>query len=191
MPELRMVNCRGCDRPILDKYLLNVSDESWHPDCVTCCECKMKLTDKCFSREGKLFCRVDFFRWISIPNSSIMIPSTYDSIEKILSFTIMMLFMSMNRKFGTKCSGCMQGIQPTDFVRRARSKVYHLECFNCFICRRQLATGDELYLLDDLRFICKEDFLSSRHHHDESEYSTEIVAKFIVTTHRETFLAWE
>ena len=69
------------------------------------------------------------------------------------------------RKFGTKCAGCQQGILPSDFVRRARSKVFHLNCFKCSACRKQLDTGEELYILDENRFICKEDFLSSRHHH--------------------------
>ena len=53
--------CAGCDQPILDRYLFNVSDQSWHPECVTCCECRTQLTDKCFSRDGKLFCRNDYF----------------------------------------------------------------------------------------------------------------------------------
>ena len=61
-----MINCKGCDRPILDKYLSWVSNASWHSDCVTCCECKAKLSERCFFREGKLFCRTDFFRWVII-----------------------------------------------------------------------------------------------------------------------------
>jgi len=56
-----MITCTGCNQPILDRYLLNISDQSWHPRCVTCFECKEQLTDKCFSRDGKLFCRKDFF----------------------------------------------------------------------------------------------------------------------------------
>lgn len=49
-------------------------------------------------------------------------------------------------------------------VRRARSKVFHIHCFTCLICKKKLATGEELYILDDNRFICKEDFVNSRHH---------------------------
>ena len=37
-------------------------DRAWHAKCVICFECKMPLTDKCFSRDGKLYCRNDFFR---------------------------------------------------------------------------------------------------------------------------------
>uniref|UniRef100_A0A803SRV9 LIM zinc-binding domain-containing protein n=1 Tax=Anolis carolinensis TaxID=28377 RepID=A0A803SRV9_ANOCA len=55
-----MVHCAGCERPILDRFLLNVLDRPWHIKCVQCCECKCNLTEKCFSREGKLYCKNDF-----------------------------------------------------------------------------------------------------------------------------------
>ena len=58
----KMVLCAGCERPILDRFLLNVLDRAWHAQCVQCTECKANLTDKCFSRDGKLYCRDDFFR---------------------------------------------------------------------------------------------------------------------------------
>ncbi|EGV94921.1 LIM/homeobox protein Lhx1 [Cricetulus griseus] len=62
-----MVHCAGCKRPILDRFLLNVLDRAWHVKCVQCCECKCNLTEKCFSREGKLYCKNDFFRqWLAI-----------------------------------------------------------------------------------------------------------------------------
>ncbi|KAH9378456.1 hypothetical protein HPB48_018515 [Haemaphysalis longicornis] len=64
------------------------------------------------------------------------------------------------RRFGTKCAGCSLGISPTDLVRRARSKVFHLKCFTCLVCRKQLSTGEELYVLDEHRFVCKDDYLA-------------------------------
>ncbi|EMP37708.1 Protein AATF [Chelonia mydas] len=121
-----MVHCAGCKRPILDRFLLNVLDRAWHVKCVQCCECKCNLTEKCFSREGKLYCKNDFFRC-----------------------------------FGTKCAGCSQGISPSDLVRRARSKVFHLNCFTCMMCNKQLSTGEELYIIDENKFVCKEDYLNN------------------------------
>lgn len=67
------------------------------------------------------------------------------------------------RRFGTKCGGCAQGISPNDLVRRARDKVFHLKCFTCMVCRKQLSTGEELYVLDENKFICKEDYLNSKY----------------------------
>ncbi|NXG77066.1 LHX5 protein, partial [Baryphthengus martii] len=99
---------------------------AWHIKCVQCCECKCNLTEKCFSREGKLYCKNDFFR-----------------------------------RFGTKCAGCSQGISPSDLVRKARNKVFHLNCFTCMVCNKQLSTGEELYIIDENKFVCKEDYLNS------------------------------
>ncbi|XP_048853776.1 LIM/homeobox protein Lhx1-like [Brienomyrus brachyistius] len=120
-----MVQCAGCERPIMDRFLLNVLDRHWHIQCVQCCDCQCNLTEKCFSREGKLYCKNDFFR-----------------------------------RFGTKCAGCGHGISPSDLVRRARSSVFHLSCFTCILCSKQLSTGEELYVVDENKFVCKDDYLN-------------------------------
>ncbi|XP_076053565.1 uncharacterized protein LOC143032584 [Oratosquilla oratoria] len=65
-------------------------------------------------------------------------------------------------RFGTKCSGCLQGISPQDLVRKARDRVFHLKCFTCCVCRKQLSTGEELYVLDENKFICKHDYMSGK-----------------------------
>ncbi|XP_013862275.1 LIM/homeobox protein Lhx1 [Austrofundulus limnaeus] len=121
-----MLHCASCDKPILDRFLLKVLDRPWHAKCVQCCDCKCSLSDKCFSRDGRLYCKNDFFR-----------------------------------RFGTKCGGCSQGILPSDLVRRAKSKVFHLNCFTCVMCNKQLSTGEELYILDESKFVCKEDYQSN------------------------------
>ncbi|NWS65290.1 LHX5 protein, partial [Chunga burmeisteri] len=56
------------------------------------------------------------------------------------------------RRFGTKCAGCSQGISPSDLVRKARNKVFHLNCFTCMVCNKQLSTGEELYIIDENKF---------------------------------------
>uniref|UniRef100_A0A336LSK1 CSON003006 protein n=1 Tax=Culicoides sonorensis TaxID=179676 RepID=A0A336LSK1_CULSO len=98
--------CAGCNKPILDKFLLNVLERVWHASCV--------------------------------------------------------------RRYGTKCSGCGQGIAPSDLVRKPRDKVFHLNCFTCCICRKQLSTGEQLYVLDDNKFICKDDYLLGKGHQTDS-----------------------
>lgn len=67
-----------------------------------------------------------------------------------------------DRRFGTKCTACQQGIPPTQVVRKAQDFVYHLHCFSCVICNRQLATGDEFYLMEDGRLVCKEDYETAK-----------------------------
>ena len=59
-----------------------------------------------------------------------------------------------------KCAGCCRVISPRDFVRRTPDDVvYHVDCFSCVVCGRQLGTGDPLYVLPDARFICRDDWV--------------------------------
>ncbi|KHJ43585.1 LIM domain protein [Trichuris suis] len=63
------------------------------------------------------------------------------------------------RKFGTKCAACKEGIVPRSVVRKAHDHVYHLQCFKCAVCEREMATGDEFYLMpQDGKLVCKEDY---------------------------------
>ncbi|KAM6986046.1 LIM homeobox transcription factor 1-beta-like [Aplochiton taeniatus] len=59
--------------------------------------------------------------------------------------------------FATKCSGCLEKIAPTEFVMRAMESVYHLGCFCCCVCERQLCKGDE-FVLKEGQLLCKVDY---------------------------------
>ncbi|XP_072387608.1 insulin gene enhancer protein ISL-1 isoform X2 [Diabrotica undecimpunctata] len=61
------------------------------------------------------------------------------------------------RLFGTKCDKCGLSFSKSDFVMRAKSKIYHIECFRCRACTRQLVPGDEFALRDGGILYCKED----------------------------------
>ncbi|KAA8592806.1 hypothetical protein FQN60_018261 [Etheostoma spectabile] len=63
----------------------------------------------------------------------------------------------LRRLFATKCSGCMEKIAPTEFVMRALECVYHLNCFCCCVCDRQLRKGDE-FVLKEGQLLCKIDY---------------------------------
>lgn len=47
-------------------------------------------------------------------------------------------------------------------VRKAQDFVYHMHCFACIMCSRQLATGDEFYLMEDGRLVCKVDYEAAK-----------------------------
>ena len=56
------MDCAGCSRPILDRFLLHFLDKTWHSGCVKCQMCRKLLDEKCFYKEGKIYCREDFYR---------------------------------------------------------------------------------------------------------------------------------
>ncbi|KAI8779067.1 LIM homeobox transcription factor 1-beta, partial [Biomphalaria glabrata] len=52
--------CTGCQTPIEDRYLLKVMNESWHEGCLQCSLCRVPLTVSCYSRDRKLYCKLDY-----------------------------------------------------------------------------------------------------------------------------------
>lgn len=58
--------CGGCHEFILDRFILKVSDRTWHAKCLKCSDCHAQLNEKCFIRSGQLFCKDDFFKWVRL-----------------------------------------------------------------------------------------------------------------------------
>ncbi|KAK2084706.1 hypothetical protein P7K49_037739 [Saguinus oedipus] len=52
--------CEGCQRVILDRFLLRLNDSFWHEQCVQCASCKEPLETTCFYRDKKLYCKYDY-----------------------------------------------------------------------------------------------------------------------------------
>ncbi|KAL4218971.1 LIM/homeobox protein Lhx8 [Mactra antiquata] len=90
------------------------------------------------------------------------------------------------REFGAKCAKCYRSIQPTDWVRRARDHVYHLACFACDSCKRQLSTGEE-FALHGNKVLCKPHYLDELDggSHKDSESSQKAKTKRVRTTFTE------
>ncbi|NXJ62693.1 ISL2 protein, partial [Rostratula benghalensis] len=61
-----------------------------------------------------------------------------------------------SRLFGIKCAQCRASFSSSDLVMRARDHVYHLECFRCAACGRQLLPGDQ-FCLRDRDLLCRAD----------------------------------
>ncbi len=96
-----------------------------------------------------------------------IVKKTFSSKQIILLIFVVVFIKSnnlskKNRNFGTKCSGCHNGIPPTEAVRRAYNSVYHLKCFQCQVCQVELQTGDEFYLMKDKKLMCKADYENAK-----------------------------
>lgn len=117
-------SCAGCRKPIRDKFIFSVIEQHWHQDCVKCSDCSLKLNERCYTFEGKLFCKLDYWR-----------------------------------RFGPKCFACGEPIGRQELVQRIKgNRVYHLKCFTCNCCQKQLEAGEQLHLIDDMKLMCKQDF---------------------------------
>lgn len=101
-----------------------------------------------------------FHRFSSLKHDS-LISFVYPKHSLLWFSYVFFLWMALHRRnFGAKCSKCCRGISSSDWVRRARELVFHLACFACDSCGRQLSTGEQFALLDD-RVLCKAHYLET------------------------------
>ena len=63
----RLAVCTGCRNVIHDQFIMQVHpDTEWHEACLRCTHCGKKLTGNttCFVRNGQLYCKADYERWV-------------------------------------------------------------------------------------------------------------------------------
>ena len=80
------------------------------------------------------------------------------STSKYPSYTSPSFLYFYFRRFGNKCACCGEGIAPSEIIHKAGDLSYHLDCFHCTVCDKRFETGDQFFLLDDKRLVCKEDY---------------------------------
>ncbi|CAH8532837.1 unnamed protein product [Heterobilharzia americana] len=58
------MRCNECRLIIFDQYYYSIGDQIWHQSCLRCFECGFLLTEKCYAKDGHLYCREDFVRLV-------------------------------------------------------------------------------------------------------------------------------
>ncbi|XP_006641094.1 LIM domain kinase 1a isoform X1 [Lepisosteus oculatus] len=53
--------CAGCRRSIYDDQYLQALNSDWHTVCFRCCECNASLSHWYYEKEGRLFCKKDYW----------------------------------------------------------------------------------------------------------------------------------
>ena len=109
--------------PGSDSELLQALDLFWHEDCLKCGCCDARLGEvghSLYTKGNLLLCKRDYLR------SVLAVGPGLDAKYEFLPF----------RLFGSTgyCSACNKVIPAFEMVMRARTNVYHLECFACQQC---------------------------------------------------------
>uniref|UniRef100_H2YSG0 Uncharacterized protein n=1 Tax=Ciona savignyi TaxID=51511 RepID=H2YSG0_CIOSA len=53
--------CSGCHSPVQEQFIYQIDDKFWHNDCVVCTDCQCPLSERCYVRNGELFCNNHFY----------------------------------------------------------------------------------------------------------------------------------
>lgn len=119
--------CAGCGKKIQDRYLLKALDMYWHEDCLKCGCCDCRLGE---------------------------VGSTLYTKGNLI-----LCKRDYLRLFGTTgyCAACNKVIPAFEMVMRARTNVYHLECFACQQCNHRFCVGDRFFLCDN-KILCEYDY---------------------------------
>lgn len=60
--------CAGCNKPIMDRFLLKALDLLWHEDCLKCecCDCRLgEVGSTLYTKGNLMLCRRDYLRWVN------------------------------------------------------------------------------------------------------------------------------
>ncbi|XP_037967924.1 LIM domain only protein 3 isoform X2 [Plutella xylostella] len=119
--------CAGCNKPITERYLLKALDQLWHEDCLKCGCCDCRLGEVGHT----LYTRAN----------------------------LILCKRDYLRLFGNTgyCAACNKVIPAFEMVMRARTNVYHLECFACQQCNHRFCVGDRFYLCEN-KILCEYDY---------------------------------
>lgn len=60
--KVKIPKCASCFDAIMEQFVLKVEEHFFHMKCLKCADCDLKLTDKCYIRDGMVYCREDFFK---------------------------------------------------------------------------------------------------------------------------------
>uniref|UniRef100_A0A3B1IVS9 Zgc:56628 n=1 Tax=Astyanax mexicanus TaxID=7994 RepID=A0A3B1IVS9_ASTMX len=124
-------HCVGCGQQISDQFLLFALDGYWHCRCLTCSCCFTPLAQIGTS----CFTR----------SGMILCRSDY------------------LRLFGTGgvCRGCRSSIPAGEMVMKAKSYMFHIRCFVCSVCWKQLVPGDRFHCENGTLFCDQEKLTGS------------------------------
>ncbi|GMR29914.1 hypothetical protein PMAYCL1PPCAC_00109, partial [Pristionchus mayeri] len=138
--------------PTLDYDSLQVLPEPYKPASPACSSCTIAIFDRhLFSVAGRKYheaCLRCCICMVQLTNSKTCMERDDTLYCK----------GCYEQEFSTKCAGCDRSIASSDWVRKARTNVYHIACFGCNQCKRQLSTGEE-FAIQENKLLCKQHYV--------------------------------
>ncbi|KAI3381631.1 hypothetical protein SNEBB_004195 [Seison nebaliae] len=137
--------CFCCNSPILDKWVMNVGDETWHEQCLRCTKCNELCSWKCFNKNGLIFCPNDYFEIFQNNSRNL---KEYRSGEE-------------DRFLNLSCTICEKIFFPSSTVIQTNNRLFHHECFRCSQCGMQLRKGDEFGVMStdrSVKILCSQHY---------------------------------
>ena len=123
--------CANCGRGISDRYMMRVNERDYHETCLACAECSAPLSDVCYTRNCKLYCRTDYERIYGTKCSR-----CHQRID---------------------CTDMVMRVPVQTINGRPGGPIFHVDCFACCICGEQLIRGAH-YIIRQGQPLCKREF---------------------------------
>uniref|UniRef100_A0A7I4YSL1 Homeobox domain protein n=1 Tax=Haemonchus contortus TaxID=6289 RepID=A0A7I4YSL1_HAECO len=96
--------CRVCSGRISDRYLVRIDSRVFHENCVRCCVCDVQLQEKCFEKDGQLYCSTHYFKDCS--------PYRCSGCKLGISPTDMVYKLKTGMVFHVDCHACIRCGRP-------------------------------------------------------------------------------
>ncbi|XP_023317380.1 LIM homeobox transcription factor 1-beta-like [Trichogramma pretiosum] len=148
--------CAQCGRTISDRYVMRVNERDYHEACLACCECSAPLSHSCYTRDCKLYCRLDYERVFGAKcgrcQQKLDCNDLVQRVPAIVSPLQQQQQTNNNPEPPSSGGGaCKPGV--------GGGAVFHVDCFVCCICGEPLLRGAP-YILRHGQPLCKREFPS-------------------------------
>lgn len=127
--------CFGCKNPINDMYYLMVgNDFYWHISCLKCECCQSKMQNKCYFDDGKFYCLDDYLKIKQ---------------QKLMQMQYHQQQIDESKNY---CNACKQLFNQNEYILNIQQQQYryHIGCFVCTECQKQIPPGDQYGILNQL-----------------------------------------
>ncbi|OAF70635.1 LIM homeobox protein 8 [Intoshia linei] len=139
------------NKPLLDDKFPKENNDTYNSKCITCKKCIKDLY--LAKNESKKY---EFHKACLVCCKCEKTLKEGDKAFYVQDKLYCSLDYHLN--FGYKCNKCEKVVLPEHWIRKAEHCIFHIACFTCEFCKRQLSTNEE-YCLRNCTIYCKQHYL--------------------------------